>query len=66
MRMSYWLPEPRLNMNSYLTPLVEELLEFWNGVMIPITVNGSTMDIRVRVAASRVLAERCVVYIMLS
>ncbi len=37
-------------MNSYLTPLVEELLEFWNGVIIPVPVNGSTMHIRVRVA----------------
>lgn len=37
--------EPKLNMNSYLTPLVEELHELWNGLLLPVTIDGSKLQI---------------------
>ena len=42
--------EPKLNMNSYLTPLVEELQAFWSGVVFPVSVNETIMNIRIRLA----------------
>ena len=42
--------EPKLTMNSYLTPLVEELKALWNGVLLPVQSNGTILKIRVRAA----------------
>ena len=42
--------EPKLTVNSYLTQLVEELQEFWTGVVLPVKVAGKTMHICVRLA----------------
>lgn len=42
--------EPKLTTNSYLTPLVEELKEFWTGVLLPVTIAGRKMNISVRLA----------------
>ena len=33
--------EPPLSINSYLTPLVSELLKLWNGVQMPVPVGHS-------------------------
>ncbi len=40
--------ESSLNINSYLSPLVEELNLFWRGVLIPIEQQGVTLNINVR------------------
>ncbi len=42
--------EMSLSINSYLSPLVEELKEFWKGVLIPVTCNGITLNVNVRLA----------------
>lgn len=42
--------EPKLTVNGYITPLVEELKEFWEGVVFSVPVHGTTMNIRVRLA----------------
>ncbi len=49
--------EPSLIMNSYLTPMVEELLQLWQGVMIPIETCHGKMQIRVRAALSCVACD---------
>lgn len=42
--------EPKLTTNSYLTPLVEELKEFWTGIALPVMIAGRKMNIFVRLA----------------
>ena len=42
--------ESALTINSYLSPLVEELKEFWRGVLIPVKCNGTTINMNVRLA----------------
>ena len=42
--------ESALTINSYLSPLVEELKEFWRGVLIPVKRNGTTINMNVRLA----------------
>ena len=49
--------ESSLNINSYLSPLVEELNLFWRGVLIPIERQGVTLNINVRLALSCVACD---------
>ena len=44
-------------MNSYLTPLVEELREFWNGQLVQVTKGSVSMNLRVRLALSCVACD---------
>ena len=44
--------ESSLSINSYLSPLVEELKEFWKGVVIPIQRGDVVISINVRLALS--------------
>lgn len=44
--------EPKLTMNSYLTPLVEELHELWQGVVIPVKTPYLQLLIRIKAALS--------------
>ena len=45
--------EPKSTMNSYLTPLVEELHELWNGVVISVKASNSLkVCIRIKAALS--------------
>lgn len=45
--------EPSLTMNSYLTPLVKELLELWHGVIITLKIpNSLPISIRIKAALS--------------
>ena len=45
--------EPKSTMNSYLTPLVEELHELWNGVVIPVkSLASHEISIRIKAALS--------------
>ena len=46
--------EPNLIMNSYLTPMVEELLKLWQGVVVPI---HGQINIRLRAAISCVACD---------
>ena len=49
--------EPNLIMDSYLTPMVEELLQLWQGVMVPIQTLAGQIHIRVRAALSCVACD---------
>lgn len=49
--------EPRLTVNGYITPLVEELKEFWEGVVLPVQVRGTVLHLRVRLALSCVACD---------
>ena len=49
--------EPSLIMNSYLAPMVEELLKLWEGVVIPVQTSHGQMQIRVRAALSCVACD---------
>ena len=42
--------EPKLSINSFLFPLVEELKHFWVGVSIPLHTNTGTSSVLVRLA----------------
>ena len=50
--------EPRLHMNSFLFPLVAELLDLWNGVHLPIShLNGLQFQVLVRAALISVVCD---------
>ena len=49
--------EPNLIMNSYLTPMVEELLQLWLGVIVPIQTLLGQINIRLRAALSCVACD---------
>ena len=49
--------ESSLTINSYLSPLVEELNEFWKGVLIPVRRENTTININVRLALSCVACD---------
>ena len=49
--------EPKLTTNSYLTPLVEELNEFWEGIFLPVKIGGNEMNVCVRLALSCVACD---------
>lgn len=49
--------EPHLTINSFLTPLVEDLREFWDGVIIPLRTNNSVINIRIRLALTCVACD---------
>lgn len=49
--------EPNLIMNSFLTPMVEELMQLWEGVMVSIKTHQGQMKIRVRAALSCVACD---------
>ena len=49
--------EPNLIMNSYLTPMVEELLQLWQGVIVPIQTLHGQINIRLRAALSCVACD---------
>lgn len=49
--------EPRLTVNGYITPLVEELNEFWEGLIFPVNVRGTTLKLRIRLALSCVACD---------
>lgn len=49
--------EPNLIMNSYLMPMVEELLQLWQGVIVPIETPHGKIQIRVRAALSCVACD---------
>ena len=42
--------EPKLTINTYLRPLVDELLKFWNGVTLPVYTTQGIKDKIVRAA----------------
>ena len=44
--------EPKLQMNSYLTPLVEELEDLWYGTMLTASLPSGSIPIRIRAALS--------------
>lgn len=48
--------EPKLTANAYLTPLIIELKDFWEGVMIPVKISN-TVHIRTRLALSCVACD---------
>jgi len=49
--------EPKLTANAYLTPLIIELKDFWEGVMIPVKISNTTVHIRTRLALSCVACD---------
>lgn len=49
--------EPKLHMNLYLTPLIEELHKLWNGVLLTAVLPCGEMPIRVRAALSCVVCD---------
>ena len=49
--------ESSLTINSYLSPLVEELNEFWKGVIIPIKRQNVIININVRLALACVTCD---------
>lgn len=49
--------ESSLSINSYLSPLVEELSQFWQGVLIPHQRNNVMININVRLALSCVACD---------
>ena len=49
--------EPKLTANSYLAPLVNELQEFYDGVVMPVMVNNKEIKIRIRLALSCVACD---------
>ena len=44
--------EPKLTMNSYLTPLTEELHQLWQGVIISVKSSSLQLSIRIKAALS--------------
>lgn len=49
--------EPKLHMNSYLTPLIEELHKLWNGVLLTAALPWGDMPVRIRAALSCVACD---------
>ena len=49
--------ESSLNVNSFLTPLVEELHGFWSGQILPVPINGTELYICIRLALSCVACD---------
>ena len=49
--------ESSLSVDSYLSPLIEELSQFWQGVLIPFQHNGVTVNLNVRLALSCVACD---------
>ena len=49
--------EPKLTANSYLAPLVNELQEFYDGVVMPVLVNNKEFQIRIHLALSCVACD---------
>ena len=49
--------ESSLTINFYLSPLLEELIEFWKGVVIPVQRGNATVNINVRLALSCVACD---------
>ena len=49
--------ESSLTINSYVSPLVEELNQFWRGVIIPLHRDSATIDINVLLALSCVACD---------
>ena len=49
--------EPKLSVNGFLTPLVEELKVFWDGMVLPIHMHDTTLHVRVRLALSCVVCD---------
>lgn len=49
--------EPKLTVNGFLTPLIEELKQFWDGVVVPVRIRDTIVHIHVRLALSCVACD---------